>query len=142
VEGGSVIDDAGADDPEAQGQVRQHAADQAKQALVLDWVRLGRVSVRKGADLLGLGYRNFLDVLTAHRVPVCEYDEEISITRNGRAAAVFVSHDEFESWKETAAVLADPEFGDQIRKGMKALRARRATTFRGKDLDRLLRDVR
>jgi PHD/YefM family antitoxin component YafN of YafNO toxin-antitoxin module len=109
---------------------------------VLDWVRLGRVSVRKGADLLGLGYRNFLDALAAHRVPVCEYEEEISITRNGRAAAVLVSHDEFESWKETAAVLSDPEFRDQIRKGMKALRERRATTFRGRDLDRLFRDVR
>ena len=68
---------------------------------------------------------------------VSQTDEEISITRNGRAAAVLVSHDEFESWKETTAVLSDPEFRDQIRKGIKALRARRATTFRRKDLDRL-----
>jgi antitoxin YefM len=68
---------------------------------------------------------------------VSQTDEEISITRNGRAAAVLVSHDEFESWKETAAVLSDPEFREQIRKGMKALRTRRAKTFRGGDLDRL-----
>jgi prevent-host-death family protein len=73
---------------------------------------------------------------------VSRTDEEISITRNGRAAAVLVSHDEFESWKETTAVLSDPEFRDQIRKGVKALRARRARTFRGKDLDRLFRDPR
>ena len=53
----------------------QKAADEAKRALVLDWVRLGRVSVRRGAELLGLGYRSFLEVLAAHRVPVCEYEE-------------------------------------------------------------------
>ena len=73
---------------------------------------------------------------------VSQTDEEISITRNGRAAAVLVSHDEFESWKETAAVLSDPEFRDEIRRGIKALRARRAKTFRSKDLDRLFRDAR
>lgn len=74
---------------------------------------------------------------------VSETDEEISITRNGRAAAVLVSHDEFESWKETATVLSDPEFRRQIRKGMNDLRARgRARTYRGKDLDRLFREVR
>jgi len=73
---------------------------------------------------------------------VSQTDEEISITRNGRAAAVLVSHDEFESWKETSAVLSDPEFRDQIRKGVKALRGRRAKTFRGTDLDRLFRDPR
>jgi len=73
---------------------------------------------------------------------VSQTDEEISITRNGRAAAVLVSHDEFESWKETTAILSDPEFRDEIRKGIKALRARRAKTFRSKDLDRLFRAAR
>lgn len=73
---------------------------------------------------------------------VSRTDEEISITRNGRAAAVLVSHDEFESWNETTAVLSDPEFRDQIRKGVKALRARRAKTLRGKELDRLFRTAR
>jgi predicted HTH domain antitoxin len=65
------------------------AADQAKRALVLDWVRLGRVSVRKGAELLGLGYRSFIEVLAAHRVPVCEYEEgwldrELGVPGSGR----------------------------------------------------------
>lgn len=73
---------------------------------------------------------------------VSQPDEEISSTRSGPAAAVVVSHEEFESWKETAAVLSDPQFRGQIRKGVKALRARSAKTFRGKDLDRLFRDVR
>ena len=63
-----------------------------------------------------------------------------SAARNGRAAAVLVSHDEFESWKETAALLSDREFREEIRAGMTALRTRRARTFRGKDLDRRFRD--
>ncbi len=28
-------------------------------------------------------------------------DDEVMITKNGRAAAVLVSHDEFERWRET-----------------------------------------
>lgn len=67
-------------------------------------------------------------------------DEEIGLTRNGRAAAVLVSHDEFESWKETAAILSDREFREDIRAGVTALRRRHARTFRDKDLDRLFRD--
>ena len=31
---------------------------------------------------------------------VAQTDEEIGITRNGRAVAVIVSHDEFESWRK------------------------------------------
>ena len=50
------------------------AADDAKQALVLDWVRCARVSVRQGAELLGLSYREFLALLAAHRVPTCAYE--------------------------------------------------------------------
>lgn len=68
---------------------------------------------------------------------VSSMDEEITITRNGRAAAVLVSPDEFESWKETAEILADAGFRAQIRKGIGDLKSRRAKTFRGKDLDRL-----
>ncbi len=50
------------------------ADDDAKQALVLDWVRCARVSVRQGAELLGQSYRDFLAVLAAHRVPTCDYE--------------------------------------------------------------------
>ena len=34
-------------------------------------------------------------------------DEEIVITKNGRPAAVLVSPDEYDSWKETFAIRAD-----------------------------------
>jgi prevent-host-death family protein len=49
-------------------------------------------------------------------------DEEIVITRNGRPAAVLISPDEFESWKETLAVKADRDLMQEIRTGLKALK--------------------
>ncbi len=68
---------------------------------------------------------------------VSSTDEEITITRNGHAAAVLVSHDEFESWRETSEILADAAFREEIRAGIAELKRRRARKFRGKDLDRL-----
>jgi antitoxin YefM len=50
-------------------------------------------------------------------------DDEIVITRNGRPAAVLISPDEFESWKETVAVRADAQLTAEIRKGLKSLKA-------------------
>jgi prevent-host-death family protein len=41
-------------------------------------------------------------------------DEEVVITRNGRPAAVRVSPDEFESWKETVAVRAKEGYAVEI----------------------------
>jgi antitoxin YefM len=48
-------------------------------------------------------------------------DEEVMITKNGRPAAVLVSPEEFESWKETIAVRSDTALMKEIRKGLKAL---------------------
>jgi prevent-host-death family protein len=48
---------------------------------------------------------------------VAETDEEILITRNGRPAAVLVSPDEYESWRETRAVQSDRELMQEIRRG-------------------------
>lgn len=62
-------------------------------------------------------------------------DEEIVITRNGRPAAVLISPDEFESWKETVAVRADFELTAEIRKGLRALKGRKARLY---TLDELL----
>ena len=47
-------------------------------------------------------------------------DEEVVITKNGRPAAVLVSPEEFESWKETIAVRSDTDLMKEIRKGLKA----------------------
>ena len=53
-------------------------------------------------------------------------DEEITITRNGKPAAVLISPDEFESWKETLAIRSDSELMQEIRRGLRGLaRAKR-----------------
>jgi prevent-host-death family protein len=57
-------------------------------------------------------------------------DEVITITRNGRPAAILVSPDEFESWKETVAVRSDTELMKEIRRGLRGLkRARKLYTL-------------
>jgi len=60
---------------------------------------------------------------------VSDTDEEIIITKNGRPAAVLVSPDEFDSWKETIAVRSDAGLMQEIKKGLKALRAKRAKLY-------------
>ena len=47
-------------------------------------------------------------------------DEEIIITRNGRAAAVLLSADQFEGWRETVEILADKELMKETRRGLRA----------------------
>jgi prevent-host-death family protein len=54
-------------------------------------------------------------------------DEEVVITKNGRPAAVLVSPEEFESWKETIAVRSDTALMKEIRKGLKALQTGKAS---------------
>lgn len=49
-------------------------------------------------------------------------DLEIVITKNGRPAAVLISPDEFDSWKETLAIQGDRDLMDEIRKGAAALK--------------------
>ena len=53
---------------------------------------------------------------------VSETDEQVVITRNGRPAAVLVSPDEYESWRETQAVRSDRELMGEIRRGLRALK--------------------
>ncbi len=43
--------------------------------------------------------------------------ERIVVTRNGKPAAVLVSHDDLESLEETLAILSDPALMAQIREG-------------------------
>jgi len=68
---------------------------------------------------------------------VAATDEAVTITRNGRAAAVLVSHEEFESWKETADIVADPEFRAEIRKGIADLKKGRGKTVGAHELEAL-----
>jgi antitoxin YefM len=56
-------------------------------------------------------------------------DEEVMITKNGRPAAVLVSPEEFESLKETVAVRSDSSLIKEIKKGLRALKAKRAKMY-------------
>ncbi len=49
-------------------------------------------------------------------------DEEIMITKNGHPAAVMVSPDEFESWKETIEIKSNMELMAEIKKGLSGLK--------------------
>jgi prevent-host-death family protein len=61
-------------------------------------------------------------------------DEEVVITRNGRPAAILVSPDEYDSWKETVAVKSQPGLVDEIRNGLKQLRDRKTRLYTLEDL--------
>ena len=49
-------------------------------------------------------------------------DAEVVITKNGRPAAVLVSPDEFEGWRETIAIKSDEDLMKEIKKGITALK--------------------
>jgi antitoxin YefM len=49
-------------------------------------------------------------------------DEEVMITKNGRPAAVLVSPEEFDSWKETIEILSSHDLMEEIRRGLIALK--------------------
>lgn len=66
--------------------------------------------------------------------------EEVTITRNGRATAVLVSYEEFESWKETVTIVSDQEFLTEIRKGIAELKRGKGKLFRDRALDQLFAD--
>lgn len=44
--------------------------------------------------------------------------QEYVITRNGQPAAVIMSYDEWESWKETVEILSDPKAMARVRKNL------------------------
>lgn len=56
-------------------------------------------------------------------------DEEIMITKNGRPAAVLVSPDEYDSWKETLAVLADRDLTREIKAGLASLKSKKTKLY-------------
>lgn len=56
--------------------------------------------------------------------------EHITITRQGRPAAVVMSADEFESWQETLEILADPGTMASLRRAERDVKAGRVTPYR------------
>jgi len=63
-------------------------------------------------------------------------DEEVIITKNGSPAAVLISPDEFESWRETAAIRSDSAFMDEIKKGLASLKKGKAKLYTLEELFR------
>ncbi len=61
-------------------------------------------------------------------------DEEVVVTKNGRPAAVIISPDEFESWKETMAIRSDEEFMSEIQKGLAAFKKKNTKLYTLEDL--------
>ena len=56
-------------------------------------------------------------------------EEQVMITRNGRPAAVLVSAEEFERWKETIEVRGDAALMKEIRSGLRTLKSRKARLY-------------
>ena len=56
-------------------------------------------------------------------------DEEVTITKNGRPIAVLVSPDEYESWAETRSIASDREMKEEVRRGLRALKAKKAKLY-------------
>ncbi len=60
---------------------------------------------------------------------VLSTDEEVIITKNGSPAAVLISPDEYESLKETIAIRSDSSLMSDIKKGLKALKNKKARLY-------------
>ena len=56
-------------------------------------------------------------------------EEEVIITKNGRPAAVLVSPDEFESWRETLAVKTDQDLISEIKQGLNSLKKKKGNLY-------------
>ncbi len=56
-------------------------------------------------------------------------NDEIVVTKNGRPAAVIISSDEYESFKETSRIISDTDLMSEIKQGLKELKANRAKIY-------------
>jgi len=56
-------------------------------------------------------------------------DEEVVITKNGRPAAVLVSPDEYESWRETMIIRSDADLMAEINKGLSVIKGNNTSIY-------------
>jgi prevent-host-death family protein len=68
---------------------------------------------------------------------VATTDEHVTITRNGVPAAILVSPEEYEGWKETNEILGDAAFMREIKAGLKALKSGKGKRY---TLDELFKE--
>ncbi len=62
-------------------------------------------------------------------VDVASRDEQVTITRKGRPAAVLVNPDYLDGLNETIEILSDPRVTDRIRKAVRRIRLGRAKWY-------------
>ena len=60
---------------------------------------------------------------------VRDTDEEVMITKNGRPAAIIISPDEYDSWRETIAIRSDAELMKEVKKGLYALKKKQSKLY-------------
>jgi len=60
---------------------------------------------------------------------VASTDDEVTITKNGRPAAILVSPHEYESWKETIAIRTNQELMEEIKRGLVGLKKKKAQLY-------------
>lgn len=60
---------------------------------------------------------------------VASRDEQVTITRKGRPAAVLVNPDYLDGLQETIEILSDPRLSDRVRQALRRIRARRAKWY-------------
>jgi len=56
-------------------------------------------------------------------------NEEILITKNGSPAAMLISPEDYDNWKETLVIRSDTELMEEIKKGLSELRNRKAKLY-------------
>lgn len=56
-------------------------------------------------------------------------DEEVVITKNGRPAAILVSPDEYESWRETMLIRSDADLMAEIKRGLRAIEGNKTSIY-------------
>lgn len=64
---------------------------------------------------------------------VLRRDDEVVITRNGKPAAVLISAQEHEGWRETQEIKANAALMREIQEGLKALRRGQGRAYHSVD---------
>lgn len=84
-------------------------------------IRLELRSTRKETIMRTLSLSEAKMKLSELVQSVHETEQEVVITKNGSPAAVLISLEEFESWRETLLIAADAGLMDEIRTGLAGL---------------------
>lgn len=122
------------------GAVARRMGGARRLPLPADAVRLGLNSGRsefRFANMKTLSLSEAKMKLSSLVDAVSATDEEVVITKNGVPAAVLISPDEFESWRETVAIRFDHESMEELRAGLAALERGKSSLY---TLEELFRD--